>query len=131
MCVFCKIVAGEIPCYQIYEDEKTLAFLDIKPVSLGHTLIIPKKHYQNLEEINEIDLQALILVVKKVGARIKQKLGASGYNCYENNDPVAGQMIPHLHFHIIPRTEKDGFKYWPGSDYLEGQAAELVKKLSF
>lgn len=131
MCVFCKIISGEIPSYKIYEDEHSLAFLDIKPVNPGHVLVIPKKHYQNLEEINEADLQALILTVKKIGARIKQELGVPGYNCYENNDPVAGQIIPHLHFHIIPRLENDGFKYWSGSDYLSGQAEELVRKLSF
>jgi histidine triad (HIT) family protein len=131
MCIFCKIINGEIPSYKIYEDESTFAFLDIKPVNPGHTLIIPKKHYQNLEEISETDLQSLILVVKKIGAKIKQELGVPGYNCYENNDPVAGQVIPHLHFHIIPRLENDGFKYWSGSDYLSGQAEELVRKLSF
>lgn len=131
MCVFCKIVTGEIPSYKIYEDDATLAFLDIKPVNPGHVLVIPKKHYQNFEEIDESDLQAVILTVKKVGAIVKNRLGVSGYNVHENNDPIAGQAVPHLHFHIIPRVEGDGFSHWHGSDYLEGQAEEMVRKLSF
>jgi len=131
MCIFCKIVAGEIPSYKIYEDKNTFAFLDIKPINPGHVLVVSKKHYQNIEEITEDDLRDLILVVKKIGAILKTKLGVAGYNVYENNDPVAGQAVPHIHFHVIPRTENDGFKYWQGGSYSLGQADDLVRKLSF
>ena len=130
MCIFCKIIAGEIPSYKIYEDEKTFAFLDIKPIHPGHILVIPKKHYQNMEEISDNDLQALILVVKKLGAALKSKLGVIGYNIHENNDLIAGQAVPHLHFHIIPRIEGDGFKHWDGATYNPGEAEEIVKKLT-
>lgn len=130
MCIFCKIVAGELPSYKIYEDDKTLAFLDIKPVSFGHTLVITKKHYANLEEINEEDLTALALAIKKVGALIKEKLEVPGYNVNENNDPVAGQDIPHIHFHIIPRREADQLHFWPKIEYARGDLEAITKKLT-
>lgn len=129
-CVFCKIIKGEIPCYKVYEDEKSLAFLDIKPTNPGHTLVIPKMHYKNLEEIPEEDLRGLAVVIKKIGKLLKDKLGVAGYNIVENNDPVAGQLIPHLHFHVIPRSEGDTLRNWPGFDYKEGEAEEILKKLN-
>lgn len=128
-CIFCKIIAGEIPCTKIYEDEKVLAFLDINPVSPGHSLVVPKNHYSNLEEIPEEDLVAVIKTVKKVGRAIKDGLGIKGYNVNENNDPVAGQDVPHIHFHIIPRKEGDGFKFWSTIQYQEGQAEEVANKI--
>jgi histidine triad (HIT) family protein len=128
-CLFCKIIAGEIPCYKVYEDEDVLAFLDIAPFSFGHTLVIPRKHFANLEEINEESLVKLILIVKKVAAAIKNGLGSAGYNISVNNDPVAGQMIPHLHFHIIPRSEGDGLVLWPQGKYGEGEAEEVMEKI--
>lgn len=130
MCIFCKIVAGELPSYKIYEDEKTLAFLDIKPTTSGHTLVITKTHYANLEEISEADLTALTLATKKVGALLKEKLGVPGYNMSSNNDPVAGQEIPHIHFHLIPRHEGDGLVNWPKIEYGPGDMEEIAKKLT-
>lgn len=128
-CIFCKIVAGEIISNKIYEDENTLAFLDIAPVSPGHTLVIPKKHYANLEEITEDDLTNVIKSVKKVGQAIKDGLGVGGYNVNENNDPVAGQDVAHIHFHIIPRHEGDGFHAWPQKEYKEDEAQEVANKI--
>lgn len=130
MCVFCKIISREIPAYIVYEDEKALAFLDQRPTSLGHTLVVPKSHYANLEEISEEDLVALMLAVKKVGRLLKDKLGVTGYNVNENNDPVAGQVVNHLHFHVIPRTENDGLKLWEGKDYKPGEVESLISKLT-
>ncbi|MDP2944013.1 MAG: HIT family protein [bacterium] len=129
MCIFCKIINKEIPSYKVYEDEKMLAFLDIAPINSGHTLIVPKNHYVNLEAIPTEELSALMSTVKKVGALLKDKLGVSGYNITANNDPIAGQLIPHLHFHVIPRREGDGLKLWPGRKYEEGEAEEIIKKL--
>jgi histidine triad (HIT) family protein len=128
-CIFCKIVSGEIPSYKIYEDENTLAFLDIMPVNPGHTLVIPKKHYENIEAIPEEELASLIKVVKKVGSALKNNFGAKGYNLMENNDPIAGQIIPHLHFHLIPRVEGDDLKMWPQGKYGEGEAEAVVVRL--
>ncbi|MFA5023559.1 MAG: HIT family protein [Patescibacteria group bacterium] len=129
MCIFCKIINQEIPCYRVYEDDKVLAFLDIEPVNPGHILVLPKIHYQNFEDINETDLSALILTVKKIGKLLKDKLGVDGYNVHENNNPIAGQEIPHLHFHIIPRYAGDGLGHWPGKSYQPGEAEEIIKKL--
>jgi histidine triad (HIT) family protein len=130
MCIFCKIVAGEILADKVYEDDSVLAFLDIKPVHPGHILVIPKKHLANLESIAEQDLANLILVVKKMGALVKNNLNYESYNVVVNNDPVAGQEIPHLHFHIIPRVVGDDFKHWPHQEYAPGEAEEVLKKLA-
>lgn len=128
-CLFCKIVSGEIPIYKVYEDENILAFLDIAPVNYGHTLVIPKNHFSNFEDISDEELRRLIIGVKKVGKAIKDGLGAAGYNIQVNNDPIAGQIINHIHFHVIPRKEGDGLKLWPQSKYEELEAEETLKKL--
>lgn len=129
MCIFCKIVAGEIPSYKLYEDDRILAFLDIAPVHKGHILVIPKKHYANLEEISPEDLSFLILVVKQLGLLLKKRLGYEGYNVSENNDPVAGQEVAHLHFHLIPRIAGDGLLPWKKEEYAPGEAEEVLAKL--
>ncbi|MFH1667736.1 MAG: HIT family protein [Candidatus Komeilibacteria bacterium] len=129
-CLFCKIKQGEIPCHQVYENDDILAFLDIAPCNPGHTLVIPKEHYINIEEVPEELLGKVIIGVKKVGAMIKNKLGVEGYTVQVNNDPVAGQVIPHLHFHIIPRHKNDGHKLWRQGKYLAGEAEEIIKKLN-
>jgi histidine triad (HIT) family protein len=128
-CIFCKIVAGEIPSYKVYEDENCLAFLDIAPVNYGHTLVVTKKHYANMEEIPENELCQLIKAVKKVGKALKDGLGAAGYNIGENNDPVAGQVVPHIHFHVMPRRADDGLRLWPQGKYEAGKAEETMDKL--
>ncbi|MEA2064907.1 MAG: HIT family protein [Patescibacteria group bacterium] len=128
-CIFCKIIKGEIPCYKIYEDENVLAFLDIMPVSDGHTLVIPKKHYKNIEEIPENELCDLIKEVKKIGKAIKNSLCAAGYNVNINNGQIAGQVVPHLHFHIIPRKQGDGLKLWQQGKYKKGDAEKIIKKI--
>lgn len=102
MCIFCKIAKGEIPAKILYEDEKTLAFLDISPRSKGHTLVIPKEHYETFEELPEEVAIGLIKTIKRVIKKLKS-LNPDGYNILNNNRPVAGQEVPHVHFHIIPR----------------------------
>ena len=128
-CIFCKIIAGEIPSYKIYEDESTLAFLDINPVNPGHTLVVPKKHLANIEEADEATLCQIMKTVKKVGQSLKKNLGAAGYNVLESNDPIAGQVVPHLHFHVTPRTESDGLKLWPQKKYDDGEAEAILNKI--
>jgi len=128
-CIFCKIIKGEIPSFKIYEDENVLAFLDIAPVNPGHTLIVPKKHFTNLEEIPEGELARLVVAIKRVGKAIKDGLGVEGYNVTENNGSIAGQIVPHLHFHVIPRRQGDGLKLWPQGRYQEGEAEEVAKKI--
>lgn len=128
-CIFCKIVAGEIPATKVYETDKVLAFLDVAPTYPGHTLIIPKTHAKNIEEVSEDDLTEVIKVVKIIGKAIKDGLGIIGYNTLSNNDPIAGQSVAHLHIHIIPRIENDGLSQWPQGEYKEGQAEEVAKKI--
>jgi len=128
-CIFCKIVKGELPCHKVYEDDKVLAFLDVAPVNPGHTLVVSKEHYANLEEIPEESLSELIKIVKMIGSSIKENLGYAGYNLIENNDPIAGQIIPHIHFHLIPRRVKDGLELWPQKRYQEGEAENVAKRL--
>lgn len=128
-CIFCKIVAGEIPSYKVYEDDFVLAFLDIAPVNPGHVLVIPKKHVANFEEVDEKTLCEVMKAVKKIGKAMKDGLGVSGYNVCENNDPIAGQIVSHLHFHIVPRVEGDNLSTWPQGKYAEGEANEVVEKI--
>jgi histidine triad (HIT) family protein len=128
-CIFCKIVKNEIPSYKVFENEHVLAFLDIAPASPGHTLVIPKKHWQNMEDIPEDELQNLILGVKTIGKLLKEKLNIVGYNVLTNNDPVAGQIVPHIHWHIIPRAQDDGLRLLSSGKYKDGEAEEIIKTI--
>lgn len=129
MCIFCKIVSNEIPSYKVYEDDFVLAFLDIAPVNYGHVIVIPKKHYANMEEVSDDDLCRVIKVVKKVGQSLKENFGTIGYNIQENDDSVAGQVVSHLHFHLIPRLENDGLTLWAGGRYGDGEMEQVVEKI--
>jgi histidine triad (HIT) family protein len=124
-CIFCKIVNKEIPANVIYEDEKVLVFLDIAPINPGHLLVIPKEHYENILDVPEDVLQETILRVKKM-ALVIDKI-ADGVNVGQNNKLAAGQIVNHLHFHIIPRGENDGLVSWPGKEY---STKEEVNKLA-
>jgi histidine triad (HIT) family protein len=107
-CVFCKIVDKSIPSKVLFENDKNLAFLDIFPVSKGHTIVIPKNHYKNLEDIPDNELSELFEIVKKVSILIRKKLQVDGYNILQNNFRAAGQVVNHFHVHIIPRSNEDG-----------------------
>ena len=128
-CIFCEIVNGKIPCYKVYEDKNILAFLDIQPVNPGHTLVIPKKHYKGMESIPIIELQQVILAVKKVGSAIKSSISPKGYNIGLNNGHLSGQIVSHLHFHIMPRRKGDGHHLWKQGEYKEGQADQVLTKI--
>lgn len=129
MCIFCQIITGEIPSHKLGENEKALAILDIKPVHPGHLLVMPKKHFANLEEIETDYLLAVMSLVKEMGLISKEKLAADSYNVILNNDKAAGQEIAHLHFHLIPRMNEDGLRSWPSKEYAEGELEEVLKKL--
>ncbi|MDD2935254.1 MAG: HIT family protein [Candidatus Pacebacteria bacterium] len=129
-CLFCKIIKGEIPSTKVYEDENIFAFLDINPNNIGHTLVIPKKHSRNILDIEERDLKNVIMGVQKISQAIKKAVSADGINVMNNNEPVAGQVIFHTHFHIIPRFESDGYKHWKGkTKYAEGEAEQVAEKI--
>ena len=107
-CVFCQIVEKEIPSQILFENDTNLAFLDIFPVSEGHTIVIPKNHYNNLEDIPVNELAELFKIVKELSVLIHKKLKFEGYNILQNNFRAAGQVINHFHVHIIPRSKEDG-----------------------
>jgi len=106
-CIFCKIVRGEIPSKKVYEDKDTLAFLDINPANPGHTLVVPKKHSEDLTKSGEEDITKAMHVVKKITATLKEKMNAIGVNVLQNNGKPAGQIVAHTHFHVIPRYPND------------------------
>ncbi len=116
-CIFCKIISGDIPCYKIYEDEYVLAFLDINPVVNGHTLVIPKKHFVNIFDVDDFYLEKVIAAIKKIANHYNQKF--DGINILNANDKSAQQSVFHLHFHIIPRTRDDGKDFWPYKEVLD------------
>ena len=103
MCLFCKIINGEIPCYKVYEDNDFLAFLDISQATVGHTLVIPKKHVTNVFELDDETASKMLIVVKNVANKLKEKLNLSAVNILNNSGSLAGQTVHHLHIHIIPR----------------------------
>ncbi|MCU0660097.1 MAG: HIT family protein [Candidatus Pacebacteria bacterium] len=126
-CLFCKISNGEIPSTKVYEDDTVLSFLDIHPVNIGHTLVIPKKHYPNLYMLPDDILKEMSPMIKKIAIAIKESLGCDGINIAMNNDSAAGQVIDHAHIHIIPRHEGDGFAHWKGKrKYTEDEIAQTA-----
>ena len=107
MCIFCKIAVGEIPSYKVYEDDVCLAFLDLSQSNLGHTLVIPKKHIENIFELDEEISKDLFASVTKTAKILKEKLGFTAANLLNNNGEKAGQVVNHYHIHIIPRYGND------------------------
>jgi len=113
-CIFCKIVKGEIPCTKVYENSSVLAFLDVSPVNPGHILVVPKKHSETIIDADENSLCETMNAVKKLSNAVMKAVKADGINVSINNFKAAGQLVPHLHVHIIPRFENDGLKLdWP------------------
>ncbi len=106
-CIFCRIIKGNIPCKEIHQDENFLAFLDVNPCSKGHCLIVPKKHGEDIFDFEDEECEKIIPFTKKVMKMIKEKIGCNGFNVGWNNGKFAGQVVPHLHVHIIPRFEGD------------------------
>jgi histidine triad (HIT) family protein len=109
-CLFCKIVAGEIPSLKIDEDDKTLAFMDINPWTRGHALVIPKEHSRNLFDVEPADLAAAHITAQRVARRMRDRLDCEGVNTLQSSEPVAMQTIFHTHVHVIPRYSDDGLR---------------------
>jgi diadenosine tetraphosphate (Ap4A) HIT family hydrolase len=106
MCIFCQIVAGEIPSFKLFEDELVLAFLDVSPLSHGHFLVIPKQHAEYITSVSDEALARIPVVIKRIA--LAMGLEDSAFNVLQNNGRAAGQVVPHVHFHCIPRTAEDG-----------------------
>lgn len=131
-CVFCKIIQGELPCHKIYEDKRVISFLDINPINKGHVLILPKDHYLNLMDTPPDLLKDLIVAVQKLAPAISEGVGAKDFNLGVNNGPASGQIVAHLHFHLIPRFLTDNLYPWPGKTLADDEMkriAENIKKL--
>ena len=129
-CVFCKMVAGLIPVTKIYEDELVLAFLDIAPISDGHTLVIPKQHFEQVHDCSADVLGQVCSRLSKIAKAISTGMNAEAYNILCNNGRAAGQLVEHLHFHIIPRSSVDGlFDRWPAQKYPQGRMDQVAHKI--
>lgn len=128
MCIFCKIIKGEMPSYKIYEDEKTYAFLDISDDAIGHTLVIPKNHYENIMEIPQDDLLAVMTTVQKISKHYVS-LGYTGVNLMNASGKSAQQSVFHFHMHIIPRVENDGLDTWPKMDKKNADIKAVYEKM--
>ena len=113
-CVFCRIRDGQIPSTRVYEDERTIAFMDINPLNDGHTLVIPRVHAATLFEADEADLQAAIATARRVARAIRETIRPDGLNLLQANGAAAFQSVPHFHFHLVPRYTGDGKGFdWP------------------
>lgn len=133
-CLFCKIVAGEIPAAKVYEDEHVLAFMDISQVTTGHTLIIPKEHTQDIYDTSSEVASKLFAQVPKIANAIKKAYNPAGLNLLNNNEVAAGQSVFHTHIHLIPRYGNDdgfGLKWVTRNDeFTPEQLQELAQKIS-
>ncbi len=129
--VFSKIIRREIPATIVYEDADTLAFLDIAPNVPGHTLVIPKKPFRNIFDIDEDTLASVMRTVHKLAPAVRDAVGGKGVHINSNHEPEAGQEVLHLHFHIIPRHSHAEFEFcWPHKKpYAPGAAEEVAQKI--
>lgn len=128
--VFDQILDGRIPCYRIYEDEHVLAFLDIGPLSYGHTLVIPKQARAQLDQLGDEAAAALGRVLPRIARAVMAATGADSYNVLQNNGRIAGQEVMHVHFHIIPRLDEDGLGVvWSPGKLQAADATELQRKM--
>jgi histidine triad (HIT) family protein len=133
-CIFCKIVAGEIPCFNVYEDEHTLAFMDINPANRGHALVIPKVHSPDLYESPDETLAATLATARKVARAVRATVNPDGLNLVQANGPGAAQSVFHLHVHIMPRFTGDELKLnWglkPGDmDEIKTLSEEIARNI--
>lgn len=128
--VFDKILAGEIPCHRVYEDEHVLAFLDVGPLADGHTLLIPKERRAHLHELSDESAAALGRVLPRLCRAVLHATGATDYNVLQNNGRQASQVVMHVHFHIIPKVGRTGLGVgWPAGNLEAATAAELLAKM--
>jgi len=131
-CLFCKIVAGEIPATIVARDDRTIAFMDINPATRGHTLVIPRAHARDVHEIETEDLEAVAATAQRIAALAVERLGADGVNLLNSNGPAAWQTVFHFHMHVIPRYAGDPLRLpWdpaPGNmDHVAAAGAELTR----
>jgi histidine triad (HIT) family protein len=130
-CIFCKIIDGQIPAVKVLDEELILAFMDINPASRGHLLVIPKNHAENIFEISESDLSAVMKGVKRCATAVKEALNAGGITVLQLNGTASDQVVPHLHVHIMPRWENDGLPVssWEMKPGNIGEIEDIAQKI--
>ncbi|MBO0769507.1 MAG: HIT family protein [Solirubrobacterales bacterium] len=129
-CIFCKIIAGELPAHKLYEDERTFAFLDVNPGSRGHLLVVPKTHAADILTVEPADLAAVATTAQAMAKHVKARLGADGVNIINSCGAAAWQTVFHLHFHVIPRYPDDGLVLpWKPAPADQGDLAKLADEL--
>ncbi len=129
-CIFCKIISGEIPAKKVLETNNTIAFLDINPANPGHVIVVPKAHHQILPQIPDSEILDLFNSVKKIASAAFEAVDAKGVNILQNNGPAAGQEVPHVHVHVIPRFDEDNFSFtWEPKKLKEEQFDEIQKRI--
>jgi len=129
--IFTRIIRGEIPCHRVFENDRLLAFLDIRPLADGHTIVVPKRQVEFLEDLPPEDAAEIGRQLGRIARRVVQATGAEGYNILQNNGKAAGQEIPHVHFHIIPRRRGDGLGYrWQARPADPQALGELARRIN-
>ena len=130
-CLFCKIVAGELPSTKVAEDERTIAFMDINPATRGHLLVVPREHSRDLLEIGDEDLAATTAAARRLAARVKERLGADGVNLMNSCGSAAWQTVFHFHMHVIPRYDDDPLQLpWKPEPGDEDEIAAAARELT-
>ncbi|MCK5707186.1 MAG: HIT family protein [Candidatus Aureabacteria bacterium] len=131
-CIFCKIVEGSIPSSIVFEDDTVYSFLDINPASKGHFLVIPKKHVEDISELGDTEITAIFSAIRKLTKALPDVLGNTGFNILMNYGKDAGQIISHLHFHIIPRKKEDGLGIagWNHLKFSGDHLNEIAKEIA-
>ncbi|HLD35869.1 MAG TPA: HIT family protein [Planctomycetota bacterium] len=126
-CIFCKIVEGAIPSTKLFEDDSAIAILDINPITFGHSLYISKGHYATLLDVPEGKLGGIVKNLQKVVSALLKATGCEGFNIIQNNQRCAGQLVPHLHFHLVPRKPNDPIRFnWQIGTYQKDQSQKLA-----
>lgn len=128
-CIFCKIIAGEIPSTQVYQDDFVVAFMDIKPVHLGHVLVVPRVHVETTLEMDATTLMRVTAAMQHVARGVVAATAADGWNLGANSGAAAGQVVFHAHWHIIPRFAGDGLKSWQDEEVTTEQLIEMGGKI--
>ena len=128
-CLFCKIVAGDVPCEKIGESKNFFAFLDISPINKGHTLIVPKSHCKDFSDFDESLSEEWTVFIKEINEQVIVGVGAQGSNIGMNNGSAAGQAVFHQHTHIIPRFEDDELGSWPNKEMSADELKEVREQI--
>lgn len=127
--LFAKIARKEVRADMVYEDDEVIAFLDIHPINPGHTLVVPKRAVRNIFDVDENTFEAVMRAVRRIAPAVRDAVGAEGMNIHSNHEAAAGQVVFHLHIHLIPRFKNDGYHLWSGKTYPHGDAETVAQKI--